>query len=117
MLRGLDVKQEQAGPQRGMSSGGISLGSTRKSECKALGDPLMVMALGGFLGGMAAATIQAGFLGFVVLALGSAYGLLAALGSLGNAHVALQPRMVLLLAFLPMLVGFIGMLLGTALLD
>ncbi|KQT09539.1 hypothetical protein ASG30_13315 [Ramlibacter sp. Leaf400] len=79
--------------------------------------PLFVMALGGFLGGIAAAAIQAGFLGFVVLTLGSAYGLLAALGSLGNGYVALQPRMVILLAFVPMLVGFIGMLLGTALLD
>lgn len=80
-----------------------------------LGHPYTVMALGGFLGGLAAEAIHAGFLGFAVLTLGSACGLLAALGHIRKGADGRQLATAIALSTLfSMPAGVVGVLLGRA---
>ncbi|WP_156385425.1 hypothetical protein [Ramlibacter sp. Leaf400] len=80
------------------------------------GHPFTLLALGGFLGGIAADVVQAGFLGFAVLTLGAAFGLLAGFGHLRKGYAGWQSGTDIgLTTVLPLLTGLLGMHLGNAL--
>ena len=77
------------------------------------GNPLVVMAAGGFLGGMIAGGNNTGILWFFLLTLGASYLLLMLLGHIDRKDDGTGLGTVLgLSTVIPLPCGFIGMLLG-----
>jgi hypothetical protein len=80
------------------------------------GHPVVVMAVGGFIGGLVAGGNNTGFIGFAVLSIGVAFGLLAAFGHVRKDVWDAQLGTVIgLSTVIPMPVGFLGLILGKAL--
>lgn len=82
-------------------------------ERKPEGNPITVLAAGGFLGGLIAGGNNAGLVWFFVLSLGCAYGLLVLLGHATKANRDYWVGTVLgLSTFVPLPSGFVGMMIG-----
>ncbi len=80
------------------------------------GHPVLVMAAGGFIGGMVAGGNNAGFLGLAILAIGGAFALLAIMGHIRKETWDAQFGTILgLSTTIPLPTGFIGMILGKSL--
>jgi len=85
-------------------------------ERKPEGSPLVVLATGGFLGGLVAGGNNAGAFWFFALSLGCAYGLLVLLGHVEKGMREHWIGTVLgLSTFVPLPCGFIGMMIGKSL--
>lgn len=86
------------------------------AERKPEGHWIVVMAAGGFLGGVFAGSNSAGFWGFVILSLVSSYGLLALFGHIEKGRRDTAIGMIIgLSTTIPLPFGFIGMMIGKAL--
>ena len=86
------------------------------SERTPEGHPVVVMAFGGFFGGVVAGGNNAGILGFFVLTLAASYALLYLMGHIRKGSTDHWVGTLLgLSTTIPLPCGFIGMLLGKAL--
>ena len=86
------------------------------SERSPEGHPIVVMAAGGFIGGLIAGGNNAGFLGLALLSLGASFGLLWAMGHVRREVWDQQLGTLLgLSTVIPLPAGFLGMLVGKAL--
>lgn len=86
------------------------------NERKPEGHPVVVMAAGGFIGGLIAGGNNAGFIGFAVLAIGVAFGLLAVMGHVRKEVWDAQLGTIIgLSTVIPLPAGFVGMLIGKSL--
>ncbi len=80
------------------------------------GHPVIVLAIGGFLGGLIAGGNNAGIFGFAILALAGGFALMAATGHIRKEVWDAQLGTVLgLSTTIPLPAGFVGMMLGKAL--
>lgn len=86
------------------------------AERKPEGHPVVVMAAGGFIGGVLAGGNNAGFWGITILSLVGSYALLAVFGHIQKDRRDVAIGTILgLSTTIPLPCGFIGMLIGKAL--
>ena len=86
------------------------------SEHETDGHPFLVMAAGGFIGGLVAGGNNAGFFGFLLLSMGASFGLSLMTGSVDKSTWKESlPLFVGLSTTIPLPAGGLGFLIGRAL--